>query len=755
MDFNQQLLEIIARDIHARATQVQSAVALLDEGATVPFIARYRKEATGGLDDSQLRLLQERLSYLRQMHERRLAVIELIKAQGKLTDQLLEQLNQAQSKQDIEDLYLPYKSKRRTRAQIAKEAGLEPLAQSLMDNPHQDPQLCAEQYINAEMGFADARSVLNGARDILSEQFAQDVTVLQKVREFFAKNALIISSVIEGQEQSGQKFKDYFDYQEAIHTVPSHRMLALLRGQHEGILSVKLSLPEALENQLPHPCQAIVAECKGVAEASSQAGSWLMGVCRWTWRVKLALTIESELLSNLREKAETEAIRVFGLNLKDLLLAAPAGHKAVLGLDPGIRTGVKFAMISQTGAVLKCGAIFPHTSSSGREQSIQTLRALIEQYHPSLISIGNGTASRETDQLVGELMKRYPQSDLIKVIVSEAGASVYSASELAAQEFPNMDVSYRGAVSIARRLQDPLAELVKIDPKSIGVGQYQHDVNQLHLSRQLDAVVEDCVNAVGVDVNTASASLLSRVSGISQSLAKSIVAYRESNGLFTNRESLMSIPRMGQKTFEQAAGFLRINQGTNPLDASGVHPEAYGVVQRIAQRTGLAVQSLIGNHAVIATLNPRDYVDERFGLPTLKDIFQELEKPGRDPRPEFVYANFKDGVSSIEDLKEGMQLEGTVTNVAAFGAFVDIGVHQDGLVHLSELSDRYITDPLDVVHVGQVVKVRVVQVDVARHRIGLSMKSEKKSLPQRQEKDRRGKVVMQGAMARAFAKMNR
>lgn len=750
MELQKQITELIARDIQAHPQQVSRAIDLLDEGATVPFIARYRKEVTGGLDDGQLRNLQERLIYLRQMNDRRTAVIEQIQAQGNLTDDLLQRLYQAETKQQIEDLYLPFKVKRRTRAQIAKEAGLEILANQLLEDCTLEPEKVASRYINPEKGFSDARTVLNGARDILAERFSEDAQLLQTIRQFFRLHAQMVSSLVQGREDEGMKFKDYFSYQESIQTIPSHRILAILRGQNEGVLSVKLALPAEMEEMLPHPCQQMIAKHIGIENLGRPADVWLQSVCRWTWRVKMMLAVESELLSALREQAETKAIHVFGRNLKDLLLAAPAGHKGVIGLDPGIRTGVKYAVVSETGAVLKCGAIFPHTSKNGWDESIETLETLIRQYNPTMISIGNGTASRETDRLVQELIQKNPQWTLMKVVVSEAGASVYSASELASQEFPNLDVSYRGAISIARRLQDPLAELVKIDPKAIGVGQYQHDVNQIQLARQLDAVVEDCVNAVGVDVNTASVSLLSRVSGISPSLAKAIVAYRESRGLIADRQCLLSIPRLGQKTFEQAAGFLRINQGNNPLDASGVHPEAYDVVQRIADQTGLSIQELIGNRSVISRLNPQDYVDERFGIPTIKDILLELEKPGRDPRPAFTYANFQDGINRIEDLKEGMQLEGTVTNVAAFGAFVDIGVHQDGLVHLSQLSDRFIKDPLEVVHVGQVVTVRVTQVDIARHRIGLTMKTEKEST-----KATKPKQVMQNAFMRAFSKMSK
>lgn len=753
----QRIVSAIAEEIGAYAKQVQAAILLLDEGATVPFIARYRKEVTGGLDDNQLRQLQERVVYLREMEERRAAVIDSISAQGKLTDELLSALNEAQTKQRIEDLYLPYKPKRRTRAQIAKEAGLEPLADALLADPTLDPQVLAAQYLQADKGIIVERDALNGARDILSERFSEDAQLLESLRTFVAKRGLVISQVIEGQELVGAKFKDYFDYQEALSDVPSHRALALFRGRQEGILSIKISLSEQEEAQSPHPCQRLVADHVGIQDLGRLADRWLMDVCRWTWRVKVSLNLESELFQMLRDRAEEEAIRVFGINLKDLLLAAPAGPKGVIGLDPGLRTGVKVAVISATGSVLETGVIYPHEPRCDWDRSIEILAALAKRHGSQLISIGNGTASRETDKLAAELLQRYPHLNLTKVVVSEAGASVYSASELAAKEFPDMDVSYRGAVSIARRLQDPLAELVKIDPKSIGVGQYQHDVNQVHLAHKLEAVVEDCVNAVGVDLNTASAPLLARVSGLTKTVAQSIVNFRDLKGAFKTRKSLLEVPRLGAKTFEQAAGFLRIPNGENPLDASAVHPEAYPVVQRIVSKTGLTVKQLMGNHDVLSRLVPSDFVDERFGVPTVRDILSELEKPGRDPRPEFKMATFREGVERIEDLRVDMELEGVVTNVAAFGAFVDVGVHQDGLVHVSALSDQFVKDPRDVVKVGQIVKVRVLEVDVPRRRISLSMKQGKgqKTATTQTRLSKKDSSSSMGAMAQAFAKWRR
>lgn len=719
----------IAKTVGARVDQVRAAVTLLDEGATVPFIARYRKEATGGLDDTQLRDLQEQLIYQRELEERRAAILTALSESGKLTEELERDIWGADTKQRLEDLYLPYKPKRRTRAQIAREAGLEPLAKLLWEDPLRDPETEAEAFVNADKGVADVRAALDGARDILAEIFYENADMLEELREFLWKKAYLVSKVVPEKETdpAAAKYSDYFDYDEPIETVPSHRALAVFRGRQEGLLTVKVLLTEEEEALPVHPCQELIARAHGIKNLGRPADVWLASVVRWCWRVKCLASVEGDLLTRLRERAETEAIGVFGTNLKDLLLAAPAGHKGVIGLDPGIRTGVKVAVISDTGAVLDTTVIYPHEPRCDWEGSIQTLAQLARKYGSKLISIGNGTASRETDKLAGDLIARHPELGLTKIVVSEAGASVYSASAAAAAELPDLDVSYRGAVSIARRLQDPLAELVKIDPKAIGVGQYQHDVNQLELARKLDAVVEDCVNAVGVDVNTASAALLVRVAGLSSLQAKSIVSWREKNGAFAARKALLDVPRLGPKTFEQAAGFLRIPDAADPLDASGVHPEAYPVVQRIVEKTGLSVNKLIGNHEVLSRLKASDYTDEQFGVPTVTDILKELEKPGRDPRPEFKTAKFQEGVHEIRDLVPGMTLEGVVSNVAAFGAFVDIGVHQDGLVHVSELSDRFVRDPREVVKVGDIVRVRVLDVDVARKRISLSMRSREKT----------------------------
>lgn len=719
----------IAKTVGARVDQVRAAVTLLDEGATVPFIARYRKEATGGLDDTQLRDLQEQLIYQRELEERRAAILTALSESGKLTEELERDIWEADTKQRLEDLYLPFKPKRRTRAQIAREAGLEPLAKLLWEDPLRDPETEAEAFVNADKGVADVRAALDGARDILAEIFYENADMLEELREFLWKKAYLVSKVVPEKETdpAAAKYSDYFDYDEPIETVPSHRALAVFRGRQEGLLTVKVLLTEEEEALSVHPCQELIARAHGIKNLGRPADVWLASVVRWCWRVKCLASVEGDLLTRLRERAETEAIGVFGTNLKDLLLAAPAGHKGVIGLDPGIRTGVKVAVISDTGAVLDTTVIYPHEPRRDWEGSIQTLARLARKYGSKLISIGNGTASRETDKLAGDLIARHPELGLAKIVVSEAGASVYSASAAAAAELPDLDVSYRGAVSIARRLQDPLAELVKIDPKAIGVGQYQHDVNQLELARKLDAVVEDCVNAVGVDVNTASAALLVRVAGLSSLQAKSIVSWREKNGAFAARKALLDVPRLGPKTFEQAAGFLRIPDAADPLDASGVHPEAYPVVQRIVEKTGLSVNKLIGNHEVLSRLKASDYTDEQFGVPTVTDILKELEKPGRDPRPEFKTAKFQEGVHEIKDLVPGMMLEGVVSNVAAFGAFVDIGVHQDGLVHVSELSDRFVRDPREVVKVGDIVRVRVLDVDVARKRISLSMRSREKT----------------------------
>ena len=754
----------IAKAVGASVDQVRAAVDLLDEGATVPFIARYRKEVTGGLDDTQLRDPQEQLIYQRELEERRASILQALSDSGKLTEELERDIWAADTKQRLEDLYLPYKPKRRTRAQVAREAGLEPLAMMLWEDPMRDPETQAAAFVNPDKGVADVRAALDGARDILAEVFFENADMLEELREFLWKKAYLVSKVVPEKETdpAAAKYSDYFDYDEPIETVPSHRALAVFRGRQEGLLTVKVLLTEEEEALPVHPCQALIARAHGIKNLGRPADVWLAGVVRWCWRVKCLASVEGDLLTRLRERAETEAIGVFGTNLKDLLLAAPAGHKGVIGLDPGIRTGVKVAVISDTGAVLDTTVIYPHEPRRDWEGSIHTLAQLARKYGSKLISIGNGTASRETDKLAGDLISRHPELGLTKIVVSEAGASVYSASAAAAAELPDLDVSYRGAVSIARRLQDPLAELVKIDPKAIGVGQYQHDVNQSELARKLDAVVEDCVNAVGVDVNTASAALLVRVAGLSSLQAKSIVSWREKNGAFAERRALLDVPRLGPKTFEQAAGFLRIPDAADPLDASGVHPEAYPVVQRIVEKTGLSVKSLIGNHDVLSRLKASDYTDEQFGVPTVTDILKELEKPGRDPRPEFETAKFQEGVHEIKDLVPGMTLEGVVSNVAAFGAFVDIGVHQDGLVHVSELSDRFVRDPREVVKVGDIVRVRVLDVDAARKRISLSMRSREKAVRNvTSATDKRSNVTVRpnnrpqkspsGAMAAAFA----
>lgn len=766
------IVQRIATELSVQPRQVAAAVQLLDEGSTVPFIARYRKEVTGNLDDTQLRQLEERLLYLRELEDRRAAILSSIDEQGKLTDELRAAIDAADSKQVLEDLYLPYKPKRRTRAQIAREAGLEPLAQALLANPLLDPQAEAAAYVDADKGVADVKAALDGARDILSEQFGETAELLGKLRDYLHNQGVVSSAVVEGKEnEEGEKFRDYYDYAETIKTVPSHRALALFRGRNAGVLTIKLGLGEELDAQVPHPGEAMIARHFGIANQNRPADKWLSDVCRWCWRVKVQPHIENELLTQLRETAETEAIRVFARNLNDLLLAAPAGPKAVIGLDPGLRTGVKVAVVDRTGKVLATDTIYPHEPRRDWDGSIAKLARIAAQTQAELISIGNGTASRETDKLASELIAKHPELRLQKIVVSEAGASVYSASELAAKEFPELDVSLRGAVSIARRLQDPLAELVKIEPKAIGVGQYQHDVNQRELARSLDAVVEDCVNAVGVDANTASAPLLARVSGLNATLARNIVDYRDANGPFPSREHLRKVPRLGDKTFEQAAGFLRINGGENPLDRSSVHPEAYPVVERILAKINKRIDDVLGNREALSGLSPTEFVDERFGLPTVRDILAELEKPGRDPRPEFKTATFREGVEKVSDLVPGMTLEGVVTNVAAFGAFVDIGVHQDGLVHVSAMSTKFIKDPHEVVKAGQVVKVKVLDVDVKRQRIALTMRLDDDAgapgMSSRGGQDRgntgRGAARPQrsrepepaGAMAAAFAKLKR
>ena len=710
---------IIAQELQARIEQVDSAIRLLDDGATVPFIARYRKEVTGGLDDTQLRMLEQRLGYLRELEDRRQSILSSIEEQGKLSPALRADILAADTKTRLEDLYLPFKPKRRTKGQIAIEAGLEPLADTLLANPLLDPESEAQAFLNPEQNVPDIKTALDGARYILMERFAEDAALLEKVRSYLWQHAELQAHVIPGKEQQGVKFKDYFEHQEPLAKVPSHRMLAMLRGRNEGFLSLNL---RAGEDGAAHPCEGLIAAHLNLALANRPADRWLSGVVSWTWKIKLAPQMETELIGRVREQAEEEAIRVFASNLKDLLMAAPAGMKATMGLDPGIRTGVKVAVVDSTGKLVATDTVYPFEPRLQVEATLKTLATLCERYKVELISIGNGTASRETDRLVGELLKRHPGLAAQKVVVSEAGASVYSASELAAQEFPQLDVSLRGAVSIARRLQDPLAELVKIDPKSIGVGQYQHDVSQSQLAKNLDTVVEDCVNAVGVDANTASVPLLTRVSGLTKTLAQNIVLHRDEHGPFSDRQQLLKVSRLGPKAFEQCAGFLRIANGNNPLDASSVHPEAYPVVERILARTSKPVSELLGNGELLRTLRAADFTDERFGIPTVTDIIAELDKPGRDPRPDFRTATFRDGVESIKDLQPGMVLEGCVTNVANFGAFVDIGVHQDGLVHISALTDRFIKDPREVVKAGDIVRVKVVEVDEARKRIALTMR---------------------------------
>ncbi len=711
----------IAQEIAARPEQVTAAVELLDGGATVPFVARYRKEATGGLDDTQLRLLEERLRYLRELEERRAAILDSIAQQGKLGDELKRDILEADTKARLEDLYLPYKPRRRTKAQIAREAGLEPLAEGLLEDPARVPETCALGFVDAGKGVADVKAALDGARAILMERFSEDAALVGELRDWLWERGQIRARVIDGKQNEGAKYRDYFDHAEPLKAIPSHRLLALFRARNEGILDLELE-PTAQPEQGHVEAEGRVAVHAGIASRGRAADAWLVETCRQTWRVKLHLHLALDLFGKAREAAEDEAIRVFGENLKDLLMAAPAGPKVVMGLDPGIRTGVKVAVVDGTGKLLTTGTIYPHEPRNEWDKSIAQLAAAAKQFGVNLIAIGNGTASRETDRLVAELMKKHPELKLAKVVVSEAGASVYSASETAAKEFPQLDVSLRGAVSIARRLQDPLAELVKIEPKAIGVGQYQHDVNQVKLARALDAKVEDCVNAVGVDVNTASAPLLARVAGLSPSVAENVIRFRDANGAFRNREALKKVPRLGDKAFEQCAGFLRIADGDNPLDASTVHPEAYPVVERIIARCGREVRSLIGDSGFLRTLQPDAFTDERFGVPTVRDILRELEKPGRDPRPVFVTPSFAEGVEDIGDLQAGMVLEGRVSNVAAFGAFVDIGVHQDGLVHVSALSHKFVKDPREVVKAGDIVKVKVLEVDLARKRIALTMR---------------------------------
>ena len=718
----------LAAELGARPQQVNAAVALLDEGASVPFISRYRKEVTGGLDDTQLRLLEERLIYMRELEERRAAVIASIDEQGKLTPALRGEVENADTKQRLEDLYLPYKQKRRTKAQIAREAGIEPLADALLADPTLTPEAEAVAYLNADAGFADAKAVLDGARQILMERFAESAELVGALRAHVAEHGVVVATVADGKDTDAEaaKFRDYFAYREKLADIPSHRALALFRGRNEDVLRVKLALdtdPEdGTRSAEPNPCERRVMVHAGIRDNGRAADRWLVETARWTWNVKLSVHVELDLMNELRARAELEAIRVFAKNLKDLLLAAPAGPRVTMGLDPGIRTGVKVAVVDATGKLVDTATIYPHEPRRDSDGALHVLSGLAAKHGVQLIAIGNGTASRETDKLAADLMKLKPELAMTKIVVSEAGASVYSASELAAKEFPGLDVSLRGAVSIARRLQDPLAELVKIDPKAIGVGQYQHDVSQTRLARSLDAVVEDCVNAVGVDVNTASVPLLTRISGLNATLAQNIVAHRDAHGAFPSRKALLSVPRLGDKTFEQCAGFLRIMNGDNPLDASAVHPEAYPVVERILADVKKKARELIGDAATVKALSAQKYADERFGLPTVQDILRELEKPGRDPRPEFRAATFRDGIEQLKDLEPGMLLEGVVTNVTNFGAFVDIGVHQDGLVHVSAIANRYVKDPAEVVKAGDIVKVKVVEVDLARKRIALTMR---------------------------------
>ena len=723
------ILMQLAAELKVRPAQVNAAVQLLDGGATVPFIARYRKEATDGLDDTQLRDLEARLGYLRELEDRRAAVLKSIEEQGKLTPELRAAIEAVPTKQELEDLYLPYKQKRRTKGMIAREAGIEPLADKLFADPTLDPQAEAAAFVNADAGFADTFAVLDGVRDILSERWAEDATLIGKMRDWLWSEGLFKAKLMAGKDEHNPdvaKFRDYFDYDEPIRTVPSHRALAVFRGRTLEILDAKLVLDEEVVPGKPSLAEGRIAVHLGWSHGKRLADDLIRKSIAWTWKVKLSLSLERDLFSRLREAAEATAIKVFAENLRDLLLAAPAGKRVVMGLDPGIRTGVKVAVVSDTGKVLDTSTVYPHEPRKDWEGSIHTLAKLCAAHGVNLIAIGNGTASRETDKLAADLIKRIqqlaPGTPIEKVVVSEAGASVYSASEFASKELPELDVSLRGAVSIARRLQDPLAELVKIDPKSIGVGQYQHDVNQSELARTLDTVVEDCVNSVGVDLNTASAPLLARVSGLSSAVANSIVRWRDANGAFRNRKQLMDVAGLGAKTFEQAAGFLRIRDGDNPLDVTGVHPETYPVVEKMLKTTGKPIGEVMGKSDVLRSLKPELFADDKFGVITVKDILGELEKPGRDPRPDFKVARFNDGVEDLKDLKEGMVLEGTVSNVAQFGAFVDLGVHQDGLVHVSQLSNKFVTDAREVVKTGDIVKVKVLEVDLSRQRISLTMK---------------------------------
>lgn len=754
------ITEKIASELNVPAKSVQSAIDLLDDGATVPFIARYRKEVTGGLDDTQLRTLLERLHYLRELQDRKQTVLSSIEEQGKLSEELKQAIDAADNKTLLEDLYLPYKPKRRTKAQIARENGLLPLAEALLSQPELNPEVVATEYLSEHV--SDAKAALDGARAILMEKFAEEAELMGMLRDKLWREGQIHATVIAGQEVAGEKFKDYFDHVESLHSIPSHRVLAMLRGRNEGILAINVQY-QADDTPITEQSayEQLIAAQFSIADLGRPADRWLRDTVRLSWRAKIFLSLELEALTRLKEAADQAAISVFAQNLKDLLLAAPAGRLTTLGLDPGIRTGVKVAVVDDTGKLLETTTIYPHQPRNDWQGSLAVLAQLVLRHQVQLIAIGNGTASRETDKLVAELIRSLPQQGLQKIVVSEAGASVYSASALAAKEFPDLDVSLRGAVSIARRLQDPLAELVKIDPKSIGVGQYQHDVNQTQLAKSLDAVVEDCVNAVGVDVNTASAPLLARISGLNTTLANNIVSYRDSHGAFTNRQTLLKVPRLGEKTFEQAAGFLRILGGDEPLDASAVHPESYPVVSRMLATTHLQATELIGNRQAIKALNPSDYIQTNVGLPTILDILAELEKPGRDPRGEFHTATFAEGVEDIKDLQPGMELEGVVSNVAAFGAFVDIGVHQDGLVHVSAMADRYVSDPREVVKAGDVVKVKVVEIDIARRRIALTMRLQDETKPssdrQKVKAQRSNKTLhpnlANNAMAEAFSRL--
>lgn len=764
----------IATELGVNLAQVEATITLLDEGSTVPFISRYRKEVTGGLDDTQLRTLEERLNYLRELEERRTTVLKTISEQGKLTDELEKSILLADTKTRLEDLYAPYKPKRRTKAQIAREAGIEPLLDNILEDFSLSPEDEAQNYINEDADFKDAASVLEGARQIFMERASEDADLVGELRDTCWEKGELTATVIDGQENNGSKFKDYFEFSENINKIPSHRALALFRGRNEGVLRVKLNIP--MQDDLESPldmglCDSIVAQHFGFGQKQRAADNWLLESARWAWRVKISMQLESELNLRLRESAEEEAIRVFGENMRDLLLAAPAGARTTLGLDPGLRTGVKVVVVDAIGKLVDTAVIYPHAPKNQWDQSIHVLADLAKKHKVELVAIGNGTASRETDKLTNELMKKHPELKLTSLVVSEAGASVYSASELAAKEFPDLDVTFRGSVSIARRLQDPLAELVKIDPKAIGVGQYQHDVNQNRLAKKLEAVVEDCVNAVGVEVNMASVPLLKRVAGLTDSMAENIVSYIEQNGAFKNRQEILKVSRLGPKVFEQAAGFLKISGGDNPLDASSVHPEAYPVVKNILEKNKRDMKQVIGDKSFLSSLAANDYAMEGFGEPTVRDIIQELEKPGRDPRPEFKTASFKDGIEKVSDLKEGMILEGVITNVTNFGAFVDIGVHQDGLVHISVIADSFVKDPHDVVKTGEVVKVKVMDIDVKRNRIALSMRlteqverkaamsknaaSSKKTHQQNKNRQVKKTASATGSMAQAFANLKK